>query len=141
MSGREIAFVDTNVLVYAFDRAEIEKRVKASALIRELAEQGRLRLSTQVLQEFYVTVTRKVASPLPPEAALSIMDDLAAWPLFLVDFPTIRQAVELSVNHKLSLRDGLIVISAARSGANVLYTEDLNHGQKIAGVVVYNPFL
>jgi len=141
MTDREIAFVDTNVLIYAFDRGDREKQEKAAALVSSLAEEGRLRLSTQVMQEFFVTATRKLAAPLSPEQTLSLMDDLAVWPLFSVDYPAIREAVGISDSHKLSFWDALIVISAARSGARVLYTEDLNHGQEIAGVRVCNPFL
>jgi predicted nucleic acid-binding protein len=140
MSVREPAFVDTNVLVYAFDQGEKERQEKAAALVRKLTEEGCLLLSTQVLQEFYVTVVRKIAQPVSSAQALSIMDDLAEWPLFTVDYPAIRQAVDLSTSNQLSFWDALVVVSAARSGAKLLYTEDLNHGQEIAKVRICNPF-
>ena len=133
-------FVDTNVLVYAFDKTRSPKQQIAQQLIQELMEQDDLRLSTQILQELFVTMTRKVAQPCSHQAALRIMDDLAVWPLFVVDYAAIRAAVELSRDAQISFRDALVVVAAERSGADRLYTEDLNTGQAILGVRIVNPF-
>lgn len=133
-------FVDTNVLVYAFDAGSGEKGEKARGLVRALWENGRGCLSLQVLQELYVTLTRKVARPLTPEAAARIVEDLSTWPCHEPSKADLRDAVALSRKAKVSLWDALILQSARRSGCGVLWSEDLNAGQKLAGVVVRNPF-
>jgi predicted nucleic acid-binding protein len=137
---REPGFVDTNVLVYAFDKSTSPKKHVARRLLTELMDQDRLRVSTQVLQELFVTLTRKVARPCTSDEALAVLEDLAAWPLMAVDYAAIRAAVGLADQAKVSFWDALVVVAAARTGAAVLYTEDLNHGQEILGVRVSNPF-
>ena len=137
---KSLGFVDTNVLVYAFERSDSAKKRAAQRLVGELIEEDRLRVSTQVLQELFVTLTRKVAQPCSILEALAVLEDLAAWPLMVVDYSAIRAAVELIGQLKLSFWDSLIVVSAARSGASVLYTEDMNDGQEILGVRITNPF-
>ena len=142
MTGeRALGFVDTNVLVYAFDKSGSPKRRGAQRLMNELMEQDRLRVSTQVLQELYVTLTRKAMRPCSSEEALAVVEDLAAWPLMVVDYAAIRAAVGLADQAKLSFWDALVVVAAARAGAAVLYTEDLNDGQEILGVRIRNPFV
>ncbi len=140
MSAERPAFVDTNILVYAFDQREQPKREVAGHLLRDLAAADQLRMSTQVLQEFFATTTRKLKPPLPPRRALETIDDLCQWPIHQVDPDTIRRAGLLSEEAQLSFWDALIVVSASLSGAETLYTEDLNHGQTILGVKVVNPF-
>jgi len=141
MTGeRALGFVDTNVLVYAFDKTSSPKKLAAQRLINELMEKDLLRVSTQVLQELFVTLTRKVSQPCSIEEALAVLEDLAAWPLMVVDYPAIRAAVELADRAKFSFWDALIVVAAARTGATVLYTEDLNDGQEILGLRISNPF-
>jgi predicted nucleic acid-binding protein len=138
---RDLAFVDTNVLVYAFDKSRSPKKRVAQRLISELMEEDRLRVSTQVLQELFVTLTRKVSQPCSSAEALAVLEDLTAWPLMAVDYAAIRAAVGLAGQAKLSFRDALVVVAAARTGAAVLYTEDMNDGQEILGVRVSNPFV
>ena len=141
MSGDSgLGFVDTNVLVYAFDRSGSAKQRAAQRLLNELMEQDRLRVSTQVLQEVYVTLTRKARACCSSGEALAVLEDLAAWPLMVVDYGAIRAAVRLGEQAKLSFWDALVVVAAVRSGAAVLYTEDMNDGQEILGVRVRNPF-
>jgi len=141
MTGeRALSFVDTNVLVYAFDKTSSPKKLVAQRLMNELMEEDRLRVSTQVLQELFVTLTRKVAQHCSAEEALAVLDDLTAWPPMVVDYAAIRAAVGLADKASLSFRDSLIVVAAARSGAAVLYTEDLNDGQEILGIRIRNPF-
>ncbi len=139
-ADRPVAFVDTNVLVYAFEKTNSERKQIAGRLLDELAAEGRLRLSTQVLQELFVTLTRKVRRPCSSAEALSVIEILAGWPVTVVDVPAIRAAVELSGTGRISFWDALIVVAATRSGAQLLYTEDLNHGQDILGVKIVNPF-
>jgi predicted nucleic acid-binding protein len=141
MTGeRALSFVDTNVLVYAFDKSSSPKKRVAQRLLNELMEEDRLRVSTQVLQELFVTLTRKVTQRCSSEEALTVLEDLTAWPLMVVDYAAIRAAVALADQAKLSFWDALVVVAAARTGAAVLYTEDLNDGQEILGVRTSNPF-
>ena len=141
MSGeRALGFVDTNVLVYAFDKGSSPKKRVAERLMNELMEEDRLRVSTQVLQELFVTLTRKVRRRCTSEEALAVLDDLTAWPLMVVDYAAIRSAVGLADQARLSFWDALVVVGAARTGAAVLYTEDMNDGQEIFGVRISNPF-
>ena len=137
---RALAFVDTNVLVYALDNRNSPKKRVAQRLLNELMDSDRLRVSTQVLQELFVTLTRKVAQPCSNDEAAGVLEDLAAWPLVVVDYSAIRASIGLADQAKLSFWDALVVVAAARSGAAVLYTEDLNHGQEILGVRISNPF-
>jgi predicted nucleic acid-binding protein len=134
-------FVDTNVLVYAFDKSESTKKRMAQRLLHELMADDRLRVSTQVLQELFVTLTRKVRQCCSLDEALAILEDLAAWPLMTVDYAAIRSAAGLAAEARISFWDALVVVAAARTGASVLYTEDLNHGQEILGVRIRNPFM
>ncbi|HEY1220262.1 MAG: PIN domain-containing protein [Bryobacteraceae bacterium] len=137
---RALAFVDTNVLVYAFDKSGSPKKQAAQRLMNELMDEDLLRLSTQVLQELFVTLTRKVSQRCSIGEALAVLEDLAAWPPMVVDYPAIRAAVGLADQAKLSFWDALVVVAAARTGAAVLYTEDMNDGQEILGVRIRNPF-
>jgi predicted nucleic acid-binding protein len=138
---RDLAFVDTNVLVYAFDKSRSPKKRVAQRLISELMEEDRLRVSTQVLQELFVTLTRKVSQPCSSDEALAVLEDLTAWPLMAVDYAAIRAAAGLASQAKISFWDALVVVAAARAGAAVLYTEDMSDGREILGVRVSNPFV
>ena len=88
-----------------------------------------------------VSSTPTVSQPCSSEEALAVLEDLAAWPLMAVDYAAIRAAVGLAGQAKLSFWDALVVVAAARTGAAVLYTEDLNDGQEILGVRISNPFV
>ena len=141
MTGdRALSFLDTNVLVYAFDKGSSPKKRIAQRLIDELMKEDRLRVSTQVLQELFITLTRKVSQPCSSAEALAVLEDLTAWPLMLVDYAAIRAAIGLADQAKLSFWDALILVAAARIGAAVLYTEDMNAGQEVLGVRISNPF-
>jgi predicted nucleic acid-binding protein len=140
MSAEPLSFVDTNVLVYALAADDTRRSLVAQRLVRELMASQVFQSSTQVLQELYVTLTRKVRTPMQPEQALRYLDQLAVWPVVVPDYAAVRDAVELSVSARLSFWDALVVVAAARSGAKRLYTEDLQDGQTILGVEVVNPF-
>jgi predicted nucleic acid-binding protein len=131
-------FFDTNVLVYAASssRADAAKRTRALKLIQE-SDFG---VSAQVLQEFYVTVTRKFQKPLAPEAAIALMEAYRVFPTVPTDYPLIVSAVELSLTHGISYWDGAIVAAAEVLQADTLYTEDLNDGQLYGTVRAVNPF-
>ena len=133
------SFLDTNVLIYAISSAASESAKKEKAL--ELIEHADFGLSAQVLQEFYVNVTRKIASPLTPDAALALIEQFRRFPLIWTDYPLIVAGVETSVRYGISFWDGAIIAAAESLGAAILYTEDLNHGQHYGSVQAINPFL
>ncbi|MDX1251707.1 MAG: PIN domain-containing protein [Gammaproteobacteria bacterium] len=134
------SFFDTNVLVYLFDEDAPEKKAKAQALLRQEVGEGRATLSTQVLQEFYVAVTRKLAQPLPAEVAERAVRDLAALPLLQVDVSLIQAAIRRCRKSGFSFWDALVIETALAGGVARLLTEDLQHGQVIDGMKVENPF-
>ena len=135
------AFVDTNILVYAYDSAAGVKREIARGLVEDLWNQGRGILSTQVLQEFYVNVRRKTTPSVSQEEARALVADYLAWDPIVNDGAAVLEAVDASHRYRLSLWDALIVVAARRGEASVLYSEDLDHGQTFGSVQVLNPFL
>jgi predicted nucleic acid-binding protein len=132
-------FLDTNILVYAVSSAEAEVAKSRKAL--EIVQRSDFGLSAQVLQEFYVTVTRKIRKPLSPELAVALMSEYRVFPTVPTDYPLIVAAVELSIRYGISYWDGAIVAAAEALEAPTLYTEDLAHGQRYGNVRVLNPFL
>lgn len=133
-------FFDTNVLVYLFDADSPDKRKKARALFQKHAEAGDILLSTQVLQEFYVAVARKLARPLEAAAAAEAVSSFAELPLVQIDSELIVAAVHRSRTSQLSFWDALIVQAAIEGNASTLYSEDLQHGQTLDSLRVVNPF-
>jgi predicted nucleic acid-binding protein len=138
MSG--IAFVDSNVLIYAHDRDAGPKRELARELFGRLWSEQAGALSVQVLQEFFVTVTRKLQSPIARAQAREVVRAYAPWVVSPTTPATVLRATELSEASGIDFWDALIVASAEEAGAETLYSEDLNDGQLIAGVRVVNPF-
>ncbi len=133
-------FFDTNILVYMFDSSEPRKRRRAQELLALAVADGAALISTQVLQEFFVAVTRKLSIPLRHADAQRAVRDLAVLPLVEVDADIILRAVATVWARRLSFWDALILESALQGGATVLYTEDLNHGQRFDTLVIENPF-
>ena len=138
--GSGPAFVDTNILVYAIRGDDPVRSPVAGDLVVKLVADRAFRTSTQVLQELFVTLTRKDPR-MNAEIAIRYLDEFARPPVTVLDYPGVRQAAELSFRASLSMWDALIVVAAERSGARVLYTEDMKHGQRLAGVEIVNPFL
>lgn len=133
-------FVDTNILVYGFDRSASEKSDRARGLMTELWKSGHGCVSTQVLQEFYVTVVKKVTRPLAPTIAAQVILDLSRWATHVIGVEDILAAIEIHQKHGLSFWDALIIQSAKFLGCEVLWTQDLNTGQIYEGIRVMNPF-
>jgi predicted nucleic acid-binding protein len=131
-------FVDTNVFVYAVDRKAPAKQKLARSLLLELGSS--IVISTQVLMEFYVTTTRKLAMPLTADDAEHRVEELCELDVVAVDVPLVRAAARLSREHRLSLWDALIVESARARGCRRLLSEDLQHGREFGVVRVENPF-
>jgi|SRR5579875_1320751 predicted nucleic acid-binding protein len=139
MSGNR-SFVDSNVLVYAHDATAGDKRDRAHALLAELWESREGCLSVQVLQEFFVTVTRKIPKPLDTDSAAQAIADFSRWRVHSPDASDVLGAIDIHRRQKISFWDGMIVRSAARLGCAKLYSEDLSPGQDYEGVEVRNPF-
>jgi len=141
MSGdMDYQFVDTNVLVYAHDRSAGRKQEQARALLESLWEGQNGRLSIQVLQEFYVTVTRKVANPMASADAVQIITNLGVWRPHTAQLEDILAAIQIQTHYQISFWDALIIQSANRLNCAVVWSEDLNAGQLYSGVRVQNPF-
>jgi predicted nucleic acid-binding protein len=134
------AFFDTNVLVYAFDQSEPEKAAVAKQLVRDYGKDGSLILSTQVLQEFYVTVTKMGKVMLTREEAENIVNDFAEFPLVQVDRTIISRAMKRHQGKAFSFWDSLIVEAALQSGCSQLLSEDMQDGLVIDTLTISNPF-
>ena len=133
-------FVDANVLVYAFDSSAGHKRQVARQLLERLWETSTGCLSIQVLQEFFVTVTRKVAKPLPVEDATARVREFTTWSVFTPTAADVMAAIGLHTQVRIGFWDAMLVLAAAESGCDVLWTEDLTNGQLVRGVRIRDPF-
>ena len=130
-------FVDTNIFVYAFDADEPAKRDVALGVIRDTPD---LVISTQVLGEFFVAVTRKLARPLPEAVAAAAVEEMTTLPVVPTDLTLVRSALATARLHQLSYWDALVVEAAATAGCDRLLTEDLADGAELRGVRIENPF-
>lgn len=139
MSDR--VFLDSNVLVYLFDSDTPDKQSRSRALLEDLSQDFILVVSTQVLQEFYVSVTRKLKRPLAPQEAMEATRGLTAYSVVQVDVPLIFRAIELSQRETVSFWDALIVRAGMESTCARLLSEDLQHGRSFEGTRIENPFL
>lgn len=133
-------FVDTNVLVYARDATEPAKHQKARAWMAHLWSARRGRLSTQVLQEFYVTVTEKLDPGLDRQAARDDLRSLLTWRPVTLDASVFEAAWRVQDRYGLSWWDSLIAGAAEMAGCAYLLTEDLQDDQQLGPVRVINPF-
>ena len=133
-------FVDTNVLVYAYDRGAGSKHERALSLVENLWKEGNGVLSTQVLQEFYVNVRRKAQKPISHDQARALITDYLTWNPIVNDGATLLEALDVEQRYKLSFWDSMIVVAAQKSGASLLFSEDFNDDQKFGPVQVQNPF-
>lgn len=134
----EIAFFDTNILLYICERRELVKREIARRLYAAHLEDGTLRISTQVVQEFYAAATRKLGMPLADAAAQA--EALCGLELLVVGPPEILRAFSVEQRYRINFWDALIVSSAVSANAATLFTEDLTHGQRIGKLQIVNPF-
>jgi predicted nucleic acid-binding protein len=133
-------FVDANILVYAFDASAGDKHTVAAALLARLWENGGGCLSVQVLQEFFVVITRKVPKPLSSDEAADRIRDFEAWDVFTPTIDDVLSAIALHTKANLSFWDAMIVEAAAEAGCEMLWSEDLTHGRQLRGVRIQNPF-
>ena len=133
-------FFDTNVLVYAFDRGSPEKRRTAMRRLQEHGESGTLVISTQVLSEFYVSVTRKLARPLPEDDAAEVLEQLSTFPVVVTDVPLVLRSVALARRAKLSYWDAMILQAAVEARCTELLSEDFQAGAVLESVRIRNPY-
>ncbi len=132
-------FVDANVLVYAQDTATPDKLRRSREIITRLSESGDGVISTQVLQEFFVAVTRKLG--VLPLVAKGVMKTFSIFEIVPVSTALIYEAIDCAILNQLSFWDALILAAAASAGCTTVLSEDLNPSQAILGVRIQNPFL
>ncbi|HWR67012.1 MAG TPA: PIN domain-containing protein [Bellilinea sp.] len=137
----EATFIDTNILVYAFDETAGKKHSIAVKIIENGWNNKNGNISLQVIQEFYVTLTRKIPNPVDIRTVRKIVSDLSTWRIHSPTVEDVLQAIDIQFENKLSFWDSLLIQSAIRLGCQTLISEDLSHGQVIAGVRIFNPFI
>ncbi len=138
MSGS--VFLDSNILVYAYDKHDPKKQAKAQAILRDSIKDESAVLSTQVLGEFFVVVTRKIKDPLSLDDAEKIINIMSVLPVEEIDLPLVKRAIDTQKRYGTSYWDSLILAAAERSGCGRVLSEDLNDGQQYNGVFIENPF-
>lgn len=134
-------FVDTNILVYAYDSSARDKHEIAKKEIAGLWNSGQGLISTQVLQEFYVTITKKVLRPVESDLARMIIQDFLQWKVVINDGQSILEAIDIQNKHKFDFWDAMVVQAAIKGEAAVLLSEDFESGRTIDGIRFRNPFL
>lgn len=134
------SFVDTNILIYAEDRDAKAKHAIARDLVIDLWDRREGVVSVQVLQEFYVNVTRKLKKPLSSPKALEIVKEYLTWTVVENTARLLTQAVRLHQDAQLSFWDAMVVQAALEAGCEQLYSEDMNPGQRFDSLTIVNPF-
>lgn len=134
-------FVDTNVLVYAYNASAPAKQTKAKTLLTGLWNSQKGCVSLRVLQEFYTVVTRKIPSPLIPDTAALIISDYGNWPCHTLDVNDLLEAIRIQQRYDLSFWDALIICSSIKLDCKIIWSEDFNNSQFYEGIKVLNPFL
>ena len=133
-------FIDSNIIVYAYDRHEPKKQAIAQTILTSAIKEESAVLSAQVLEEFYVVVTGKIKNPLSAEKAEKIVHILSALPVSEIDLSLVKRAIEIQKEYGILYWDSLIIATAERAGCTKVLSEDLNQGQKYNNVLVENPF-
>ncbi|MBI5212813.1 MAG: PIN domain-containing protein [Nitrospirae bacterium] len=139
MNGDKV-FVDTNVIVYAYDIDAGSKHQIAVNIMKDLWRSGLGMLSIQNMQEFFVIVTGKIKTPIDVSTAKEIIKRLSKWDIVTNDMTTVLEAIELHERYKYSFWDSLIIAAAASGGATTILSEDLADGQRIKDITIKNPF-
>jgi predicted nucleic acid-binding protein len=132
-------FVDTNILIFAYDATAGQKHAIASDILADLWNAGLGVVSTQVLQEFFVNVVQKIQRPVDIRLAKDIVKDLLKWHVVVNNGESILEAIDIHKRYGYSFWDAMIIAAAIKGGA-FLMTEDLQDGQTIGGVSIKNPF-
>ncbi len=134
-------FLDTNILVYAYDVSSGNKHDVARNIVADLWNLRTGVLSIQVLQELFVTVTKRIPKPLDVKTTRDIVRDFLLWEVVDNDGELMLAAMDVQMKYHYAFWDSLIIAAAIKSGASGLMTEDLNNGQIIEGVMIKNPFV
>ncbi|MYE55398.1 MAG: PIN domain-containing protein [Chloroflexi bacterium] len=134
------SFLDTNILVYAYDVREPIKQARAQEVLKQGIENETAILSVQVIGEFFTVVTKRILKPLSAEEAEQALDLLSILPIIDLDSRMVRHAIAIHRQHGIAYWDALIVAAAHRAECTQILTEDLNAGQSYSGVTVVNPF-
>ncbi|MCW3488601.1 PIN domain-containing protein [Dethiobacter alkaliphilus] len=140
MTADNLQFIDSNIVVYAYDASNPDKHQSAGKLVGGLWKSRQGCLSIQVLQEFYVTVTKKVSQPLPLHQAAQIVADLGAWNCHSPTPADLQIAMDIQQRYTISFWDALIITSAKKLKCSTLWSEDINPGQYYEDIEVKNPF-
>jgi predicted nucleic acid-binding protein len=140
MSADLLAFVDSNVLVYAVSANEPEKQRRAKEIVALGFTEGCFAISTQVMLEVYVNITRKAKIGLPQREALEYVRALAEWPVIEMTPEMVLAALGLAQRSQISPWDAAILEAARYAGCKRVFSEDLGHGQTYGGILVENPF-
>ena len=133
-------FIDSNVLVYAYNRAEPRKRTVATELIASLLENRNAAVSVQVLGEFFRVVTRRIATPLSVEQATAVIDVIGSLQVLDIDMAMVRRAIATHSRYGVNYWDSLIIAAAERANCTGILSEDFNSGQSYHGILAVNPF-
>lgn len=133
-------FVDTNIIIYAFDVTAGKKHRVAVNTLTDLWNSGMGVISTQVLQEFFVNVVQKIPKPIDKKLAKDIVRDFLKWHVVVNNGDSILDAIDICKKYRYSFWDSMIIEAAIKGGAAVLMSEDLQDGQVISGVTITNPF-
>jgi len=134
-------FIDTNILVYTQDLSAGAKCLRAQELTRELWELRKGVISTQILQELYTALRRKLKVPMSAAQAGEVLRDYFEWDVVVNNRESIVRAIEIEDRYRVSFWDGLMLQAAEKAGARIVYSEDLTHGGTYASIVVVNPFV
>lgn len=133
-------FVDTNIIIYAYDVTAGKKHQTARRILKELWESGLGVLSTQILQEFFVNVVQKIPKPIDADRAEYIIKDFLTWEVVVNDGLAVLDAITICKKYGYSFWDSLIIDAAIKSGAKIILTEELCEGQVLEGLKIQNPF-
>lgn len=134
------AFIDTNIIIYAYDVTAGKKHETARTIITDLWGSGLGVISTQVLQEFFVNVVQKIPKPVDKQQAKEIVRDFLKWHVVVNTGDSIVDAIDICLRFEYSFWDSMIIEAAIKGGAAFLISEDLQDGQVISGVTIKNPF-
>ncbi len=134
-------FIDTNILIYAHDKTNKYKYEKAFNLINTLWENRKACASIQVLQEFYVVVTKKIKNTANIEDIKKIISALESWDIHSPSVRDVLESIEIQDRYNISFWDSMIICSAKRKKCDVIFSEDLNNGQLYEGIIIKNPFI
>ena len=134
-------FIDSNVLVYSYDRAEPDKQSRAQELIAGFFQNANGILSVQVLGEFFSVVTRRIPNPLSIQEAEAAVALFGLLQVIDIDLAMVQRDIATHSRYGTSYWDSLIIAAAERAGCSTILSEDLNAGQYYHGILAVNPFL